>query len=219
MSQTINETEIYHKSSDLKSIFLFLDMISLYHDALHFWSMDTNINNTSGQVVEASFVTGAANKAIELFHQQKIVNLNNLQNYSVSMWVKVTEDGVLLRMPRLLVNYNSTSGLNIYIKPYDENCTYLLQYKWPRSIFLHMFLNLTDNSSLQLYKNDHLLEPYSKQQTKGCDNVVSTSVELYPDMIYDDLAIWSRPLKRPEVSNIFKRYGKFSYVLGLFDIW
>ena len=198
---------------------LFLDINSLYLGALHYWSMDTSITDTFGKPINASFVTGVANKAITEFGWRTLTTFSALNEFSVSLWVNINEEGFLFRIPRLNVSYETNFGLELYITPYNKSCSYLLQYKWPMNIFLHIAIVSQDTEPyLKLYKNSKLQTPYNTKENK-CLSKVEDLVDVFSGKTYDDLAIWSKRLSTWDIERIFNRYGKsISYGLTYFCI-
>ena len=139
-------------------------------------------------------------------------NTNNVlgiqKEFSVSMWVNIAEEGFLFRIPRLNVSYETNSGLELYITPYNKSCSYLLQYKWPMNIFLHIAIVSQDTEPyLKLYKNSKLQTPYNSKENK-CLSKVEDLVDVFSGGTYDDFAIWSKRLSTWDIERIFYRYGK-----------
>ena len=188
---------------------LFLDINSLYLGALHYWSMDTSITDTFGKPINASFVTGVANKAITEFGWRTLTTFSALNEFSVSLWVNINEEGFLFRIPRLNVSYETNTGLELYITPYNKSCSYLLQYKWPMNIFLHIAIVSQDTEPyLKLYKNGNLHTRYNFTESK-CSGEVGNLVDVFSGKTYDDFAIWSKRLSISDIFWIFERYCKF----------
>ena len=193
------------KYENKKNYLFYLDINLLYHDAVYYWSMDMNIKDDLGNNLNSSFVAGVSNKAIRPLEWKIIKLFAPLQRFSLSMWVKIVEKNFIMKIPRLNLIYDGNSTLKIYITPYKANCSYLLIYQWPHDIFLHMVVISQDTTPyLKLYKNSVKLNPYSSEKSHHCGEV-QNSVEVFPGMTYDDIAIWSREIKP---GDIYQRYSK-----------
>ena len=191
------------------------DIASMYRKASHFWSMDETITDYNGTI---SLVTGVAKKAAEFKSKQSgvITNFtNSLNDFSISVWIKINAGRCLFKIPRLTVLYDSNFGLQIFIRPIAQMCSSIFQYQWPVNIFSHMVIvSKVDKPYVELYKNG-ILQSYDSLNSSGlCGESKITWVELFPKISYDDFAIWPWKLSKAEIDKIFGRYVQYKTVAG-----
>ena len=153
-----------------------------------------------------------ANKAAEFKSEQSgaITKFtNSLNEFSISVWIKINAGRVLFKIPRLTVLYDSNFGLRIFIRPIAQTCSSILQYQWPVNIFSHMVIICkVVEPYVEVYKNG-ILQSYDSFNSSGlCGESEITGVEWFPKISYDDFAIWPWKLSKAEIDKIFGRYGK-----------
>ena len=191
-----------------------LDIHLAYVKPLRYWSMDDPLHNTTGRIINVSFVTGVANKAIIVYKSEHIANISFFSNFFISMWLKINGSGLVFKAHRLSVKCDVKSTLKINITILNRTCPYQLHYdNWTMNVYLHVVIRSQNAYPyLQLYKNSVLQKPDVVRERIDCPSMID-SVELFPGRAYDDVAIWTRQLSTTEIKAIFDRYSKSCILL------